>query len=150
MGNYDAGALSVKVAYTEFKNGSAAGNAAITDKTGKLTQVGGRYDFGMAALAATYNKGDDGAAGAAKKDYKGAQVGLTVPFGAFKFIATTGKADTTVAGVKTEDIKQNQLAVQYALSKRTTAYFYSGQTKDSAVGGIDKKTSNIVGLVHTF
>jgi len=148
--NYSAGALAARAAYTEFKNGTAAGGASITDKTGKLTQIGASYNFGVASVAATYNDGNDGAAGAARKEYNGAQFGVTVPVGAFRFIATTGSADTTVAGVKTEDIKQTQFAVQYALSKRTTAYFYSGQTKDSATGGIDKKSSNILGVVHSF
>ncbi|MFD0668656.1 MULTISPECIES: porin [unclassified Ramlibacter] len=151
LANYNAGALSVKVAYTEYKNGTAAGNTAIVDKTGKLTQVGARYDFGMLALTGTYNDGKNGDAGAAAREYQAYQLGVTVPVGAFKLIATTGKAETTNSvGAKTEDLKQAQFAVQYALSKRTTAYFYSGQTKDAATGGVDKKSSNILGVIHTF
>jgi len=153
MLNYANGPLTTKLAYTSYKNGTAAANTAlgaIPVVTGKLTQLGASYNFGPAILAATLNNGDDGAAGADNAKYKSQQIGVKVPVGAFTLIATTGKADVTKNAVKTTDAKQTQFGVNYTLSKRTTAYAYMGDTKDSASGGVDKKSSTIIGLLHTF
>ena len=75
-----------------------------------------------------------------------------IPVGAFTLRAATGNGSVTKAGVKASDLKQNQIGVNYALSKRTTAYMYSGTTKDAAAGAapVDKKTSTIYGVLHTF
>ena len=153
MLNYANGPLTTKLAYTSYKNGAAGVNTAlgaIPVVTGKLTQLGASYNFGPAILAATLNNGDDGAAGADNAKYKSQQIGVKVPVGAFTLIATTGKADVTKNAVKTTDAKQTQFGVNYTLSKRTTAYAYMGNTKDNATGGVDKKSSTIVGLLHSF
>ena len=153
MLNYANGPLTTKLAYTSYKNGTAGVNTAlgaIPVVTGKLTQLGASYNFGPAILAATLNNGDDGAAGADNAKYKSQQIGVKVPVGAFTLIATTGKADVTKNAVKTTDAKQTQFGVNYTLSKRTTAYAYMGNTKDNATGGVDKKSSTIVGLLHSF
>ena len=166
MLNYANGPLNVKLAHTSYKNGSVAALSATTTPTlastptralgvtstvtGKLTQLGASYNFGPAILAATLNNGDDGAAGADNAKYKSQQIGVKVPVGAFTLIATTGKADVTKNAVKTTDAKQTQFGVNYTLSKRTTAYAYMGNTKDNATGGVDKKSSTIVGLLHSF
>ncbi len=152
MLDYANGPLTAKLAYTTMQTGSAAAGTAIgayTTTTGKLTQLGASYNFGPAILAATLNNGNDGAAGTAKKTYKSQQIGVKVPVGAFALIATTGKA-TTDDTARTADIKQTQFGVNYTLSKRTTAYAYMGNTKDNATGGVDKKSSTIVGLLHSF
>jgi len=153
MLNYANGPLKAKLAYTDYKNGTAAGGAAIVDKTGSLTQVGASYDFGSVIVAGTYNNGEDGAAGTANKTYKGQQFGVKVPVGPWAFIATMGTAKTTSTAAGTsEDIKQSQLAVQYSLSKRTMLYAYNGTTKDKAIAAtaIDKKTSTVAGIYHSF
>ncbi len=151
MLSYANGPMKAKVAYTNYKNGTAAGGSAIVDKTGTLTQVGASYDLGPVIVSGTYNNGEDGALGGLNKTFKAQQFGVKVPYGAWAFLATMGTAKTTsvTAGIS-EDIKQSQLAVQYSLSKRTTLYAYNGTTKDSAVGGIDKKISTVAGINHTF
>jgi predicted porin len=150
MLNYAAGPLSAKVALTSYKNGTASGGAAITDITGKLTQIGARYDLKVAALTATYNDGENGAAGAAAREVKSQQIGVTVPMGALRLVATMGSAKTKSPTATTEDVKQSQIGAVYTLSKRTSVYAYNGTTKDSVTSGIDKKTSTTVGVLHTF
>ena len=157
--NYANGPLIAKLAYTNYKNAAATSavvplNSALgAQKTGTLTQLGASYDFGVLSVAGTYNNGEDGAAGTANATWKGQQVGVKVPFGPWAFIATTGTAKTTSAALGTiNDVKQNQLAVQYSLSKRTTLYAYTGTTKNTgnAAASLDKNTSNVAGINHTF
>jgi predicted porin len=150
MLNYANGPLSAKVAITSYKNGSAAGGSAITDITGKMTQIGARYDLGVAALTGTYNDGENGAATTAARNYRSQQIGVTVPMGAVRFVATMGTAKTSSPTATTEDIKQNQLGVIYTLSKRTSLYAFHGTTKDSVAAGIDNKTSTTAGVLHSF
>jgi len=159
--NYANGPLTAKLAYTRYVNATGtapvaavAGNPAFgAEKTGTLTQVGASYDFGRVIVAGTYNNGEDGAAGTANATWKSQQIGLKVPYGAWAFIATAGTGTTKSAAAGTiNDIKQNQLAVQYSLSKRSTLYVYTGTTKNSgtATASIDKNTSTIAGINHTF
>lgn len=164
MVSYNAGPLSARLTHTNFKNGTAAAGTAIgaiTTQTGKLTQLGASYNLGVAVLGGTYNTGEDGYAGLNNTDLKSYQVGARVPFGAWSFIATTGKAEATRNAVKLTDAKQTQLGVNYALSKRTTVYAYTGTTKDNGVDHTangaaaattvtDKRNSTIFGVLHTF
>jgi predicted porin len=117
-----------------------------TSTTGHLTQLGASYDFGVASVNGTYNRGGDGAA--VETNLKAYQMGVKVPFGAATFLATWGKATSDKAGLDTADIKQYQLAVEYAFSKRTMAYVMTGQTKDTVA--VNKGTSTRLGLRHTF
>jgi predicted porin len=146
------------------------------DRTANLFQLGGSYDFGVAKVGGTYNRGQNGglatstAAGVPgfNYTYRAYQIGVAVPFGAIVPFISYGRATTdssnpagigaTVLAAATnriEDYKQYQLGVRYLLSKRTTAYAIYGQTKNdaAALAGatsyyIDKRAS--VGVAHSF
>jgi len=149
---YNNGPLKVIFGNTSLKSAvSAAGSTTMgTATTAKLNQLGASYNFGKFSVMGTYINGDDGAV--AKTESKAMQYGVKVPVGAWTFIATAGTGDQTKTAAKQADVKQQQLAVQYALSKRTTAYMYTGTTKDAGVAAaaVDKKTATIIGLNHTF
>ena len=181
MLQYANGPISAGVAYTQAKTQSAAGIAGLgtvpavlnvyggavspanagavltgQERTFKLFQVGGSYDFGVAKVAATYNRGKNGGAATAattapfgtagfNSDYRSAQIGVSVPLGAFVPFATYGRARTdsdnafgtgatATAGAtnRTEDYKSYQVGVRYSLSKRTTAYGFYGETRNDA------------------
>ena len=133
MLQYANGPLSVGAAYTNARllsntgtgataNGLAAtaqnvyngvsGSASTAiqsglSRTANLFQVGGSYDFGVAKLAATYNRGKNGGAATSpvgsaagtpgfNSDYRAYQIGLSAPFGAFVPFVTIGRARTDV------------------------------------------------------
>jgi predicted porin len=158
-----AAAVAAVAAYTVIDTASVAHTfasvasvAAIAagSSTGKLTQLGASYDFGVATVVGTYNNGKDGLA--TQTTYKANQIGVKVPFGAATLFATVGtaKKDKDGAGL-TEDVKQSQVGVQYAFSKRTFAYVVTGTSKDnillnagSTVGG--KASDTRIGMNHSF
>jgi predicted porin len=126
-------------------SGTVAATPA-TSSTAHLTQLGASYDFGVASVNGTYNRGADGKA--VETNRKAYQLGVKVPFGAASFYASWGKAKSDIGGVDSADIKQYQLAAEYAFSKRTMAYVMTGQTKDTIAN--NKGTSTRLGLRHTF
>ena len=137
---------------------AAAGTNPLTgqERTGKLGQLGASYDFGVAKIGGTYNRGKNGGAATApagsplgtsgfESDYRSYQVGVSMPLGAFVPFATYGRArtdssnalgvgPTATAGAtgRTEDYRQYQVGVRYSLSKRTTAYVFYGETRNDA------------------
>jgi len=138
--NYANGPLKASLARTAVK--TQANGGATTTPT--IIQLGGSYNFGVASLVGTYNKGDNDAG----TDSKSHQIGVSVPFGKTTFMASFGKAETTAAGVKTVDGKQSQFGATYALSKRTSLYGVSGTTKESFTAA--KATTTRFGVRHTF
>jgi len=152
MLNYANGPLKASVAYTSLKKDDvgAAGNSA---GTGKMTQVGASYNFGVATVNGTYNNGKSGLT--TSTDYKSHQIGVSVPFGAVSAFAAFGKSkqDQLDAGVLTAvEYKQQQFGAEYALSKRTMVYAVSGSTKLKSTGAASnaKGTSTRFGMRHTF
>ena len=171
MGQYANGPLSAAISLTNHRVNSAAAGGS---RTGRLTQLGASYDFGVAKLAGTYNNGRDGgisAGGAAgtgfgvafgtNTAYRSYQVGVSAPFGAIVPFVTVGRAYAQTDGVAGRgiDIRQAQVGVRYSLSKRTTAYAFYGTSVDNAAQNAaiastaasvyrDKKT--IVGVAHSF
>ncbi len=157
--NYANGPLNVSLAHqrldTKLADGTATNNAT---RSGFLNQLGGSYDFGVAKVSATWNNGNDGGTSTStiNNTYKSWQIGATVPFGKAAFKVTTGAATTEPdGGVRTFDDKGYQLGVTYSLSKRTTAYAFYGQRKDSADGAaaanrVDTRSATAIGLNHTF
>lgn len=148
---YQAGPLHVQLAQSNLSTkASAAGSMTFGAATkAELTQLGASYNLGFATVSGTYGSGEPVKGTSENMGY---QIGVRVPVGAMAIIATTGnyEVETKATKVKTTDVSQTQVAVQYPLSKRTTAYVYTGQTKDKAAGGVDKKSSTIVGVLHTF
>lgn len=148
---YQAGPLHVQLAQTNVSTKASASGSTTFGAAVKtsLMQLGASYNLGIATVAGTYATGKpiDGT-----NENTGMQIGVRVPVGGINLIATTGtyEVETTATKVKTTDVSQTQIGAQYVLSKRTTAYVYSGQTKDKATGGVDKKAATIVGVLHTF
>jgi len=51
----------------------------------------------------------------------------------------------------TEDYNLAQVGVRYSLSKRTTAYVFTGRTENDAAGAaFTKDTKTVVGVMHAF
>lgn len=178
MAKYDAGQLSAALAYTENKvtqsaraagtvaagtgglNAFGAGIAltAVTNaatRAGKLTQIGGSYDLGVAKVGVVWVDGENGGSGSSTQStgYKAYNLSATIPLGAAVPFVSVGKAESKnkVTGVVTEDYKLQQFGVRYSMSKRTTAYFMSGTTKNSASGAAYTKDSKtVVGVAHSF
>jgi len=168
MAKYAAGPISASVAYTRYKNGNPALNedsialASLTNLRGRVatadvTQLGASYDLGMAKIGFTYNDGDNGRAAGAAQSTKGYGFGVTVPMGALSFIAGfQNQKVNNGEGANTLDTKATgwQLGAVYALSKRTTAYAFTGTTTTKfVVDGTDPKIKQndfVVGVRHTF
>ena len=178
MGQYANGPLSAALAYTNVRAttvattaatatlGTTAGSAVTTtlgttnlnqaNRVGNLVQLGASYDFGVVKLAGTYNAGRDGgtASTTTSSRYRGYQIGLSAPFGAIVPFVTVGRAYVLADGAaaRSVDVNQAQVGVRYSLSKRTTAYAFSGRTADNAAAAqvAYKDTKTIVGVAHSF
>ena len=149
--SYANGPLKLMYGNSAYKTASSPSGSMTFGASTKasLDQFGASYNFGAFSVVGTYADGDDGAATPTATEAQ--QIGVVIPVGAFTFRAATGNGTVTKAGVKAADVKQNQIGVNYSLSKRTTAYMYSGTTKDAgAATAVDKKTSTIFGVLHTF
>ncbi|QDZ28597.1 porin [Noviherbaspirillum sp. UKPF54] len=163
---YTAGPLVARLAYNNVNDA--------TDSA-KVTMLGAKYDFGMAALHVAYaiNKGNAVAGNTfdpvtslynksvTQGDTRDALIGVSVPFGASTFLASyIQKKDKTAAA---NDAKQYAVGYTYALSKRTNLYtsyahinntvannaagFYTaGNATDLGAGN----SSYNVGVRHTF
>ncbi len=156
----------------------AAGTTSLSgvQRTGNLFQLGGSYDFGVAKLAGTYNRGKNGGLANSSApgingfnlDYRAYQIGVAVPFGAIVPFVTFGRGTTdsnnpagvgptatAPAGNRVEDYRQAQIGVRYSLSKRTTAYAMYGQTTNNAAAlagatSYYKDRKTIAGIAHSF
>ena len=172
MGQYANGPLSAALSYTTNRVDNAA--TAGTSRTGKLTQLGASYDFGVAKVAGTINSGNDdgigaggvagsgfGVASGTNTKYRSYQVGVAVPLGAFVPFITAGRAyaETDGAGARAIDIRQEQVGVRYSLSKRTLAYAFYGRSTDNAAqtaglastaNSVYKDSKTVVGIAHSF
>lgn len=136
---YDNGPLKVGAIYQEIKFGKdngitdpASGNWANSDPTyGKFDKnqkewlVGASYNFGMATLAGSYQKGKD-VLGLNGLDVDLWQVGVIVPIGGGNFSLSYGQlkldSGNYVMGDHSTKPKSFAAAYTYSLSKRTTAY----------------------------
>ena len=137
-------------------SGGTGGALLGQSRTGRLFQLGGSYDFGVAKLSGTYANGRDGGSETSTNSTKtrAVQVGVTVPFGNIVPFATVGsiKADTDNVG-KVVDVRQYQVGARYNLSKRSTFYGALGQSKDSAATGATAAAKDrvfVVGVSHAF
>jgi len=119
-------------------------DAAAGSKT-KLTTFAAGYNFGMAKLtysdAKIINNG---------KGVKSSMMGIAVPVGAATLMLTssTGKANA-LAGDTT--LKGMQYGGNYALSKRTTAYFHANNSTSTTVANVATKVKGYgLGVHHSF
>ena len=163
---YAAGPLMLTAASSSVKgktpavtgvnaNGSTVAQVlAVAAVDGKVTGtvVGGSYDFGAAKVMVNFisSKVTDNLAAANNTKFTEQNIGVKVPMGAISLVAGYGKNKQTLGALsaKTSD---NVLGLNYALSKRTDAYFRVSKTGviDDAVKA-GKVNNTAVGIRHTF
>ena len=75
---------------------------------------------------------------------------MTVTAATLFLMGGTGTIEN--GGTKLNDYTQTQYGVRYALSKRTTAYFSAGTSKDKAATStaFAKNTFSAIGVAHSF
>ena len=152
--SYTTGALNVgyttdstksqNIVYAFGTNTSITGTLLAADgSTTKQTTLAAGYDLGMAKIsysdAKVMNEG---------KGIKATLYGISVPVGAATLLATssTGKLDLAT-DVK---LKGMQYGVNYAMSKRTVAYWHAGNATAS-VGANEAKIKGYgIGIHHSF
>lgn len=161
--NYANGPLALAYAYEKVKNSSvlardlAGTTFDIAATTGadswKANSLSAAYDLGVAKVAYLNNstKADDTTFNA---KFTANNLAVSVPFGALTAIASVGNGKIKVDGITEMNLNAAQLGLTYALSKRTTAYSYFGQTKfkDLTVTPNEtlKFTTTAFGVRHTF
>jgi len=136
----------------------------------KLTQLAASYDFGVAKVGATYNTGSKNttavgtpssgtapSAGATtavgQYDFNSLGISAGIPMGAARFVASWGKAELKSSTAVLADYTQMQVGATYALSKRTTAYAYTGNWQNdmaTTATAARKGKQAIFGLAHSF
>ena len=154
---YAAGPLVVRLAHNNVNNATATLRS-------KVTTLGAKYDFGMAAVHFAYAINKNAVAGntsVAQADTRDTMIGLSAPFAKGTVLASyIRKSDQTVAG---NDANQFALGYTYALSKRTNLYTsfarIDNTVANNAVGfytagnatdaGSGDRSFN-VGVRHTF
>lgn len=154
---YNRGPITLRLAYNGVENATATAQS-------KVTTLGAKYDFGMAAVHFAYavNKGAiAGNTSVPQADTRDTMIGVSVPFGASTILASyIRKSDQTAAG---NDASQIALGYTYALSKRTNLYtsaaYIDNTVANNAAGfytagnatdaGTGSRSFN-VGVRHTF
>ena len=161
--------------YNAYSVGTAqTADSRAYDYRANLTQLNASYDFGMIKPVVQYMNGTKtidainttggaSASGAANSNgimtaatgaykYKATSYGATVPYGSATFFLLTGTGTVESATATAYDYKQTQYGVRYALSKRSTAYFAAGNTKDDAATttGYAKSKYSAIGVTHSF
>ena len=159
---YSAGPLSIGVA-TNMRDVDAEGTtAAVAGDTieGELTWVAASYNLGMATvgLARIMREDETTTAGVTTKnsDIGINAVQVTVPLGATTLRASfyDGENDGGAGTADNWDLSGYQVSLNYALSKRTSAYVAMGQNKTERAGtntgAVRERTSTGLGLTHSF
>lgn len=118
---YAEGPLTVSLAHHDSNNGSATAPVAKINST-RNTALGGTYDFGVAKVAAIYQKNKDDL----NLDTRDWLLGVSIPFGANKVLASYAVQTDNV--FSNADTKRLSLGYVYALSKRTNFYAMASRT----------------------
>ncbi len=173
--NYVAGKFSAGVAYVEATTTVNAANAGTANTTGigapgaaavdaantknKETSAAASYDLGVAKVAYIYNKRDSKNS-AATSDYTtnidrtSHSFSVSAPVGAKTVLRAGygfGELRQGAASAYNADIKGMQAAVNYNLSKRTTAYaIYGDESREITSSTKAKVKEYSVGVRHSF
>jgi predicted porin len=125
-----------------------------------LDWIGASYNLGVATVSAAHVKRKDknDLDGATIADVKVNSIGVSVPMGAITLGANTFSGKDNRATGNTDDMKLKgyQLSATYALSKRTTIYFVTGEAKSQRNSAANtgeqtvKTTATNIGLAHSF
>ena len=124
---------------------AVAGVDAATGSKTKLTTMSLSYDLGMAKVSYGDAKIMNSGAGVKTTMY-----GIAIPMGAATLMATqaNGKANA-LAGDTT--LKGTQYGANYALSKRTIAYFHANNSTSTTVANVVTKVKGFgLGVHHSF
>ena len=168
--DYANGPLNLGYARTMFTNAKATAgggvvtnvfgvagttNAAEKNQQNTLDQLAAAYTVGQWKAIATVSKAkvDDLLAANADRTIKANSYGVQYTTGAWTVYGQGGKQTNDSATARVNNMTQTQYGVKYALSKRTTAYYVTGESKDSAVTGatqIAKGKVSLMGLAHAF
>jgi major outer membrane protein P.IB len=159
--NYANGPFAATFVNTAYKPLTVNAPAVATvDGSNTANQLLASYTMGAFKFTMSNNdiKLDDKTATNADKKMKSTTYGVQYTSGAWTGYYVGGKGtvdnNTAASGARINDIKQQQIGVKYALSKRTTAYFVTGESKDSAIAAgatnIAKGKVNGLGLTHAF
>ncbi len=157
---YVAGALQIQASSARREVANVIGtNEQQNPLKGQVDWVAANYNLGVANLfGGSAQRKDKTVAGASQDDVRVNFIGVQVPMGAVTLFASMYDGQDKNTGVEgtlaTEkrDLSGNQLAVRYALSKRTFAYAVTGKNEDKGgtAGNNYKKTETAIGLSHSF
>ena len=132
-GTYAAGPIAASLAYTT------------ADKVYEATVLGGQYNFGMFAAAASWTNAKDGAGKVTKEGFS---VGAMMPMGAWTFSGDI--AQVTGSDFKLDGDTNFTLEAKYALSKRTFVYGVYMRDGKSNVATSKDIDAYSIGLRHNF
>ncbi len=158
---------------------SGISTAASTNFTGdaeyntNLTQLGGSYDFGMIKVGVTYNTGTfnrtavttsaagtapsvAAGSGVAAYDIRSQAISFSMPMGKASIYGGMGTASQASGSSIIHDFSTQQIAIDYAFSKRSKVYGLIGAAKDQAKINSNSSTASGymtqtgVGILTTF
>lgn len=157
--SYMAGPVRVGAAYEQYHDGPATSSSY-----NKVGTIAASYNFGVATLAAAYQKTSDFATnqtlagaiflngGATRTvDHEAYNVGLLVPFGAFEFRTQYTHSTVERASGGDQDQYKYGASLRYNLSKRTAVYTVAHKRDgDGGVTGTNRETVVAFGMAHQF
>ena len=153
---------------------AAAGNfTGDAEYNTNLTQLGGSYDFGMIKVGVTYNTGAfnrtsvttsaagtapsvAAGSGVASYDIRSQAISFSMPLGKATLYGGMGTASQASGSSTMHDFSTQQIALDYAFSKRTKVYGLIGAAKDQAkINALSTTASGYmtqtgVGVLTTF
>jgi len=166
--NYSAGPLAAGVASETTKRMDVAANTGIFLTAADIIRpdtlpdatvfnldkrtarnIYATYDLGVAKLG-WVNNNSKFTEGTESIKWTANTFTAAVPMGATTLHASVGNGKFKEAGEPNLKARAYQLGAQYALSKRTSAYAYTGQTKYSTTGVSAKYNTYSVGVRHNF
>ena len=129
------------------KTSAANTIVAASSEKNKLTTLALSYDLGMAKPSYSNVKMSVGS-----QSIQANMFAVSVPLGAATVFLSTSSGKIDLTGT-TSDMKAEgmQYGVNYALSKRTVAYWHAGNSTLTTTGGVATKTTGFgIGMHHTF
>ena len=137
------------ILYTKLggTGGTQIGYNAADTETNKLTTFALSYDLGMAKPSYMTTKMSAGTA-----TLKTDMFALNIPLGAASIFISSSSGKLDASGTS-DDLKMKgmQYGVNYALSKRTVAYWHAGNDTITTNAGVATKTTGFgIGVHHSF
>jgi predicted porin len=141
--------VGIALGTNSFTDKTSAANTIVTasSEKNKLTTLALSYDLGMAKPSYSNVKMSVGS-----QSIQANMLAVSVPLGAATVFISTSSGKIDLTGT-TSDIKAEgmQYGVNYALSKRTVAYWHAGNSTLTTNAGVATKTTGFgIGLHHSF